>query len=352
MQALRQSLSEQGLEALLVTRAENRFYISGFRGSAGTVIVTLERALLVTDFRYEEQAAQQARGFEVVKHGPRMVDTIAEILASAGVRRLGYEKEGLNCKEYELFRDRLAPVEMVGTEGLIEALRAVKSATEIEAIRRAAGIAAAAYSEVLALIRPGVREADLALEFDYLMRKKGAEGSAFETIVASGPRSSLPHARPGERTLQRGDLVVLDFGARVGGYCSDATRTVVIGRPDERQREIYELVLGAQEAALAALRAGLSGAEVDAVARDIIARAGHGEHFGHGLGHGVGIEVHEGPRLSSAGDQPLVAGNVVTVEPGVYLPGWGGVRIEDLVVVTEAGCEIFSPIVKELVAID
>jgi Xaa-Pro aminopeptidase len=322
--------------------------MSGFTGSAGALIITSSRALLVTDFRYIEQAAAQASEFEVIKQGAVLTDSLRQALEEVGVRRLAFEKEFVSYGDYERYRDKLG-AELVPMDGAVEKLRLVKDSGEIEAIRRAAAIGDKAFRHILDFLRPGLREDEVSLELEFQMRRLGATGLAFDIIVASGPRSSLPHGRASERVIQPGDFVKMDFGCVVDGYCSDMTRTVVMGEPSEKQREIYDIVLEAQVTSLKAIRPGLTGREVDEVARKVIADRGYGDHFGHGLGHGVGRMVHEGPRLSVLGEDPLVPGNVVTIEPGIYLPGWGGVRIEDLVVVTEVGVDVLTGSPKDLI---
>jgi len=351
LEALRRNMAERELEFLLVTGAANRRYLSGFTGSAGVLLVTPDRCWLVTDFRYFEQARQQAPDWELYPQKGRLTEALAQLLREQGIRRLAFEKEHVTYAQYESLAE--LGLELVGQAGLVEKLRMTKDEGELEAIRVAAALADAAFAHVLSVIRPGVKEEEVALELEYHMRRAGASAAAFDIIVASGPRSALPHGRASSRRIEPGDFVTIDLGCVVDGYCSDLTRTVVVGRADERQREVYELVARAQRAGLEALRAGRRGSEVDAEAREVIIRAGHGDHFGHGLGHGVGLEVHEAPRLSpqAAGpDEPLLeAGMVLTVEPGVYIPGWGGVRIEDLVVVRQEGCEILSRADKQLI---
>lgn len=349
--ALRAALSdrEPPVEALVVGSPHNRRYLSGFTGTAGWVIVTPAAALLLVDFRYVDQARQQAPAFEVVEASPDPLQHVGRALARLGAGRVGFESEHVTVGQLDRLREAAPGVDWVPVAGAVERLRTVKDEEELAAIRRAAALADRTFREVLAEVRPGVAERDLAAELEYRMRRAGAEGVAFDTIVASGPRSALPHGRAGERRLQPGDLVTFDFGARVDGYCSDCTRTVVLGRADAEQRRIYALVLEAQEAALAAVRAGVPGRQVDAAARGRIEAAGLGERFGHGTGHGVGLEVHEAPRLNRTSEDVLAAGMVVTVEPGVYISGWGGVRIEDLVVVRGDGAEVLTPFTKELV---
>ncbi len=351
LEALRRRMAETALPALLVTGACNRRYLSGFTGSSGILIVTADHAWLLTDFRYLEQARQEAPGWELVPVKGKLNEAIRSVLESAAVDCLGFEKEHLTFSQFERLQDLEVTLRPVGT--WVESQRMVKDPGEIECIRRAAAISDAAFEHILGFIRPGRSEQEIALELEYYMRRAGARGAAFEFVVASGPRGSLPHGRPSPRSIRSGDMVTMDMGCIVDGYCSDLTRTVVVGRASEEQRAIYRLVLEAQAVGLNAVRAGKKGSAVDAEVRKVIEEAGHGEDFGHGLGHGVGLEVHEEPRLSpgAAGpDEPdLQAGMVVTVEPGVYIPGWGGVRIEDLVVVQADGPIVLSHASKDLI---
>ncbi|MBX6352913.1 MAG: aminopeptidase P family protein [Thermoflavifilum sp.] len=342
---LRERLQRDGLDALLVSGPENRRYVSGFTGTAGSVLVTAaDRQWFITDFRYVDQAKAQCQGFEIVNQGSSYTDALANLLRSAGVKRLGFEQDILTYGEVERLRvlERDADVELVPTSGMVEALRQVKDEEEIRCIERAAEIADAAFKHMLEWLRPGVTEAEVALELETTMRRLGASGAAFTTIIASGVRSSLPHGVASDKVIERGDLVTLDFGAVYEGYCSDLTRTVVVGPPSERQLEIYQIVLEAERAALAAARPGMTGKALDAVARDLIASRGYGEAFGHSLGHGIGLAIHEDPRVSRLGEEVLQPGMVVTIEPGIYLSGWGGVRIEDDIVLTEQGARILT----------
>jgi Xaa-Pro aminopeptidase len=296
--ALRERLSYAGIDGLLITRPENRRYITGFTGSAGVVVVSRDRAFFVTDFRYVEQATYQAPEFRVIEHGLKIVDTLREIVEEAGITRLGFEKDVITYKQHETFSSALAGVELVPCEGLVETLRAVKDDSEIEAIRRAEAIGDAAFSHVLDIIKPGMTEIDVALEIEWFMRKNGAEGIGFEVIVASGERGAMPHGVASSKKLAEGELVVMDFGAVYQGYRGDMTRTVSLGKASPEQRRIYDIVLRAQEAALEAIAPGKTGQEIDGLARKVIEEAGYGDNFGHGLGHGVGLAIHEEPRLS------------------------------------------------------
>ncbi len=346
----RRYLASAGLDALLVMRAENRRYVTGFTGSAGLALVTARDALLAVDFRYYEQAAAEAPACEVLRGGSDPAAALAEAVRSRDLRRIGFESEFVPYAQVERLREKLGPAELVPM-GDVDRLRWVKDAGEIAALERAAGISDAAFARILEVLRPGMTERDAALELEVAMRRGGAERLSFESVLASGPRSALPHGRATARVMEAGDLVTLDFGAVYDGYGSDCTRTVVLGSPDDRQRRLYEVVLEAQRRALDALRPGVPCRDVDAAARSVIASAGFGDAFGHALGHGIGLDVHEGPPLSPRNEAPLEPGMVLTVEPGIYLPGWGGVRIEDDVVVTEDGCRILTRARKDLIAL-
>jgi len=349
---LRARLAELALPGLLVTGRANVRYLSGFAGE-GFLVVTADGQWLVTDGRYEEEAAAAAPSFELVayRREAELKERLRALAREAAVDRLGCEAAHLSLARHRWFAETLEGVELDPREGLVEELRRVKDAEEVARIRRALALAEEACARLLPRIGPGRSERELALELEVTMRELGADGPAFDLIVAAGANASRPHARPGSRRLERGDLVILDFGAVWEGYHSDTTRTLVVGPPAPRQREVYEVVLAAQEAALSAVRPGATGEEVDRAARTVIEEAGYGERFLHGTGHGVGLEIHEAPRLSPGREDRLEAGMVVTVEPGVYLPGWGGVRLEDLVLVTEDGGRSLNGLPKELQAL-
>ncbi|MFD0711037.1 M24 family metallopeptidase [Paenibacillus sp. GCM10027626] len=347
--AIRAQLNELKLDGLLIASAVNRRYVSGFTGSAGIVLLTPTDEWLVTDFRYNVQAAEQAAGFQVVQQQARAIDTVAELVKKAGLKRIGFEQSLVTFSEHALWASVLKDVELAPTSGIVEKRRMYKDEDELEIMRAAARLADEAYEHVLGFIKPGVREGDVALELEMYMRSRGATATSFETIVASGERSALPHGVASERQIGVNEFVTMDFGALFGGYCSDLTRTVVVGRAQERHREIYSIVLEAQQAALDGIKPGMTGREADAIARDIIARYGFGEQFGHSTGHGLGMEVHEMPRLSKLADDVLEPGMTVTVEPGIYIPGFGGVRIEDDIVITATGNTRLTTSAKELV---
>lgn len=350
LERIRAIVSDRNLDALLIQKDQNRAYVTGFFGSAGIAIVSRKEAVLLVDFRYLEQAGREAPEFQVVKADREYIDTLAALVKQREWKRIGFESESVTVKQYQDYTTRLQPAELVPMEGLDRA-RWVKDDEELSRIRKAVEIADAAFAHIRSYLRPGAVERDIALEMEFFMRRHGADKEAFETIVASGPRSSLPHGRAAERVLQAGDLVTLDFGAVYRHYISDCTRTVVIGEVSPKQREVYALVLEAQQTAVRGIHAGMTGKEADALARDVIAGAGYGDAFGHSLGHGVGLMVHEGPTLSPREDAVLGPGMVVTVEPGVYLAGWGGVRIEDLMVIRDHASEVLTRAPKELLVL-
>ncbi len=341
LSAMRANFDAWQVDALLLTSPANRRWASGFSGSAAQVLVTRDRALLATASRYWARAEQAAPAYEIF----RLTDgkeAMANFLAQGGAR-IGIEARHVTLAQ----RDQLGGYEgitWVSLAATVEPLRAVKSEEELAAIRAAARLTDAAVAQVPRLARPGVSERAVAWEIEKFMREAGAEAPAFDIIVASGPNSALPHHHPGDRQLQAGDIVIVDLGAQVDGYKSDLTRTFYLGETaDDAFWSIYNTVSAAHQAAIAGIRQGVTGKTIDALARDLITTAGHGEHFGHGTGHGVGLEIHEEPRFSRlAADTPIPAGAVMTVEPGIYLPGYGGVRIEDLMLVAEDGAQYLS----------
>lgn len=347
--SVRAALVERNLEALLVNKPENVAYLSGFTGSAGWLLITGSRAILITDFRYVEQATAQAPHFEVLKPATTVPALLAQLCEELQVQRLGIEGDHVTVDAHRSYEQALGGSELVPATGLVEAIRMVKDEGELAVMRRAAAIADEAFTYILGRILPGVAEREIALELEFKMKRLGADDLAFDIIVASGVRSSLPHGRASEKLIEAGDLVTMDFGAVYQGYCSDMTRTVMVGEPSDKQREIYEIVLEAQKRGVAACRAGMTAKELDEVCRGYIREKGYAEQFGHGTGHGVGRYIHEGPSVSVRGEKDMLQpGMIVTIEPGIYLPGWGGVRIEDMVLVTEQGCESFSHSPKEL----
>src|SRR2546426_11127957 len=343
---LRTLLAEHHLDAILLHNRENRTYLTGFTGSAGVAVVTTRESLLLVDFRYVEQAAAEAPGWEIVKVPRQAVEIVTEIVRGRELRRVGFESDGLTYKQYDELATALQPTELVPAAG-VDRLRWVKDGDELARIRKAVAIADAGFAHVQGYLRPGIREREVALELEFYMRRHGADKEAFDTIVASGVRSSLPHGRATEKVLAPGEFVTLDFGAVVRGYHSDCTRTVVLGDPSPRHREIYDLVLAAQRAALAGIRPGVSAKDADAMARRGITEAGHGDHFGAGLGHGGGLAIHEGPTLSPRGEATPEGGVVVTGGPGEYLAGGGGGGLGEPGVVTADGGGGLTPAAKD-----
>jgi Xaa-Pro aminopeptidase len=346
-------LSEAGVDALLVTNLVNVRFLTGYTGSNGLALIGARVCAFVTDFRYVEQAAEQVfAGFDQRRGERDLLEAVEELLPDGPVR-LGFEEAQMSVRAHRRLRELLPErVELVGVIGVVERLRAVKDPAEVESMRRAAALADDALGWLLEQGLIGRSERELALALEHRIRSLGAEDPSFPAIVAGGAHGALPHASPRNVEISSGELVVIDWGARVDGYNSDCTRTVAAGAPDEEAASVYSVVLEAQLAGVKAVRPGAGGGEVDRAARDVIEAAGYGSQFGHGLGHGVGLEVHENPRLSQRSDDVLGAGNAVTVEPGIYLPGRFGVRVEDLVVVTDDGCEILSSIGKELTVVD
>lgn len=344
-----ETLGERELDALLVTGLVNVRWLTGFTGSSGLAVLGHDVCRFVTDFRYLTQASAEVP--DAFTH-EIATDLLEQGAGGLPAGRVGFDADDLSVRQFERLQELVGEgVELVSAGGLLEELRLVKDEAEIAAVRAAALLADEALTEVLSRGIVGRTERDVALELEFAMRRRGASGAAFPSIVASGPHGALPHADPRDVAIPEGTLVTIDWGCMLDGYASDCTRTYATGELDPRDEAVYATVLQAQEAALAAVRPGPLGREVDAVARDIITAAGHGEHFGHGLGHGVGLEVHEGPRLSVKGETALAPGQIVTVEPGIYLPGQVGVRIEDLVVVTPDGHDVLSTLPKTLTTV-
>jgi Xaa-Pro aminopeptidase len=348
---LRSQLEQRRLSFLAVTRPADIFYLTGFRGDAGLAVFGPDGARLWVDPRYTLQAQSDARGVRVIEGKKSLLALAGKWLARRG-GRVGYDATHLTCAQFETFREAgksngRRPLRWEAVASPVAELRAVKDPDEIDRIRRACHLTASVLDEVLRTVRPGVREADLAAELEYRMRKSGAEGPAFETIVASGPQAAWPHARASNKVLAPGELVIFDLGAILGGYAADMTRTVYLGRPTRRVRRMYEAVLEAQREAVETARVGVQAGAVDAAARRVLKRRALDSYFTHSTGHGVGIEVHEPPRLARGQKARLQAGSVVTVEPGVYLEGFGGIRIEDTVLVRTNGPEILTPAAKD-----
>jgi Xaa-Pro aminopeptidase len=345
---LRHRLADSGRQAFISLAPPVNQYLCGFRGTTSAIVLTANEAQFLCDFRYIEQAGEQVSGMAIEEMKGSLPMRVGERLTALGVHSAAFDPAYMTVAELQAlqsgFSGELRPVADV-----VSPLRSVKDPGEIEKVRAAQQFAEGVLSDLLEELTPGLAERELAARFEYEFKRRGASGASFDTIVLFGARSSLPHGQPSGAVLAVGDTVLLDFGCRLDGYCSDLTRTYAFGRmPGSWFEEVYGLTLAAQRKALEAVRPGLRGREIDAVARTVIESGGHGRRFGHGLGHGVGIEIHEPPRLNSESETVLEPGMIVTIEPGIYLPGLGGVRIEDLVVVTETGCENLTSAPKEL----
>ncbi len=341
-------LAEEELDGILVLSPANRRYLSGFTGTAGCLLITNAVYLILADSRYTEQAKKQCSRFKVIQIQENIWDSLNGVLKDYKVKNVGFEDGFVTCRQYGRMTEKLDGAYLVPLGDRLDKIRMVKDREEIENIRTAARICERALLHVKPLVKPGTVEKDISLELEFYIRRAGCSGPAFEFIVASGPRSALPHGTAGSRRIRDGDLVVIDLGGKYNGYCSDMTRTFVVGRPNPKQKEIYDTVLIAQTLALNGIKAGMTASGADGIAREIIERAGYGEYFGHGLGHGVGLQIHEAPTLNQRCDTVLEPGMVVTVEPGIYVPDFGGVRIEDLVMVAEDGIENLNSADKEL----
>lgn len=348
IQKLRATFEKLGIDGFLVTSSYNRRYLSNFTGSAGVVLISNDKALFITDFRYTEQAGKQCQGYEVVQHTGSIPEKLASLVQQLGIKKLGFEQDHVTYSSYQTF-DKAIDAELVPISGEIEKLRLIKDESEIKILKGAANIADAAFTHILNFIQPGKTEIEVANELEFFMRKEGATSSSFDMIVASGHRGALPHGVASDKVIEKGELVTLDFGAYYNGYVSDITRTVAVGQPDAKMQEIYHIVLEAQLRGMKGIKPGITGKEADALTRDYITEKGYGDNFGHSTGHGIGLEVHEGPGLSSKSDIVLEPGMVVTCEPGIYLPGLGGVRIEDDTIITKDGNENLNSSKKELI---
>ena len=344
--AIREVIADAGLDGILISNGENRRYLSGFIGSAGLLLITGSETRLITDFRYTEQAGIQAPGFKVVRQMGRLTEWFPPVLDELGIRKLGFESDDVTVATLKTFEEAVAgagsAIEFVPTTGHTVKLRAIKDADELAALQRAIDVGDAAFEETLRKLRLGMTESEAAWEFEKSIRERGAESLSFDTIVASGPNAARPHHQTGERELREGETIVFDCGAKFEGYCSDLTRTVVLGEPDAEVIRVYNIVLEAQELAIRDVRAGMTGEEADGLSRRVISDAGHADDFGHSLGHGLGLEVHEEPHVGPRADNVLEVGMPFTVEPGIYIPGWGGVRIEDVVVLEPEGARVLS----------
>jgi len=346
IQKLRQRLTEKKIDAIFISQPENRYYLSGFDGSSGFLLITSQKAILATDFRYLEQAEEQAPAYDTLRVTDNMEDWFPKLLSGLKVKRLGFEVRHITFGMYRQLSDILnkaqSRLKLVPVDGLVESLRAIKEPEEIELINKAVEMTDEAFEYIEDMIHTGISEKEVAWEIEKFLREKGSEAIPFDIIVASGPNSARPHARPSPRAIHSGEPVVIDVGARFGGYSSDLSRTICLGNRDDTFNKVYDTVLNAQLAALTMIKPGMTGGEIDNLARAVIEQAGYGDAFGHGLGHGIGLAPHEQPHLGPNSSDQIVDGMVFTVEPGIYLTGWGGVRIEDVAVMENDKVRIIS----------
>jgi Xaa-Pro aminopeptidase len=349
LDTIREKLRNNKLNGILVTNRANVLYLSGFSGSDGVLLLTDKRNYLITDFRYVEQASKEAPHFSVVEHKVALIKAVASKVRRLKIKRLGIEPKSINLEQFSGLKERAGGVRLIPTENFVEELREVKDVDEIKNITNAIKVAEVAFGTVLELIRPNMSEKALADLLDFRMRKGGAQKSAFETIVAAGSKSSLPHAKPGHEKVMHRDKILFDWGAQSGFYNSDLTRMVFMAKIAQQAKKVFQIVLDAQRFAIEKIKAGVIAREVDRAARSYIEKRGFGKEFGHGLGHGVGLEVHESPAINRRSKKPLKAGMVITIEPGIYLPQCGGVRIEDMVLVTKDGCRVLSHLPKQII---
>ncbi|MGE7696158.1 M24 family metallopeptidase [Lysinibacillus sp. NPDC094177] len=349
LEQLRVALRAQQSDVLIITSNQNRRYLTGFTGSAGTVVITPTKALLLVDFRYTQQATNQSKEFDVREiDRSRLYETIQEILDTESIQTVGFEQQHVTYEVYQLMSSKLTAT-LMPLSNIVENLRMIKTPEEIELIKKAAWISDEAFKYILTFIKPGVSEIDIANELEFHMRKNGATGAAFDIIIASGHRSALPHGVASDKIIENGDMLTLDFGAYYQGYRSDMTRTIAVGEPPKKLKEIYQIVYDSLQKALSNMKAGITGKEADSYSRDFIKAKGYGKNYGHGSGHGLGLDIHENIFMSTVCEDILEENMVLTVEPGIYIPEFGGVRIEDDVIVTKNGVEVITHSPKELI---
>ena len=347
LKKVREKFNELGIDGLLITNSKNRRYMTGFTGTAGIVLLSFTKAVFITDFRYVEQAKNQVQNYDIVQHKGPIHEEVSKLVKDLGIKHLGFEQDEMTFGTFKIYENAVS-AKMVPISGVIEKLRLIKTNEELQILKEAASIADQAFEHIIKVIKPGVNELEVSNELEFFMRKKGATSSSFDTIVASGFRSALPHGVASDKVIKAGELVTLDFGAYYKGYCSDITRTVGVGDISDELKNIYDIVLQAQLLGMNGIKAGMTGKQADALTRDYISAKGYGDYFGHSTGHGIGLDIHEGPALSIKSDTILEPGMVVTVEPGIYLEGVGGVRIEDDIVITPDGNVALTHSQKEL----
>jgi Xaa-Pro aminopeptidase len=339
---IRQKIADSGLDALFVSQAENRRYLSGFTGSSGYLFITQSDAILATDFRYTEQAENQAPAFKIFQTQGAISKWFNELISSFTAKKIGFEANDISFAIYRSVTTNILGKELIPTEGLVESLRAVKDADELALMLKAIAVCDAAFEKVASEMQTGITEAEMAWEMEKAMRENGSGVLPFNIIVASGPNAAQPHHQPTDRPIAAGEPVIIDMGASISGYTSDLSRTICLEKRDEKFGKIYDLVLGAQLTAIATIASGMTGDTADSLARIVIEQGGYGDNFGHGLGHGVGLATHEAPRVGKESKDILTDGMVFTVEPGIYISGWGGVRIEDIIVLKDGRAKVLS----------
>jgi Xaa-Pro aminopeptidase len=349
LEKLKNMVKDSNVDALLIEDRINRFYISNFIGTAGIVIVTSKEIYLITDFRYTEKAKNEAKFAKVIEYKKNVYETLESLFNDLNIKTIGIDATKITLSSYNQYSEKLHDIKFIDKSDILSEMRKIKDKDEIENIKKAQEITDKAYCYILNFIKPGISESDIEIELDYFIKRNRASSFSFDIIVASGKRSSLPHGTATNKKIENGDLLTLDFGCIYNEYCSDMTRTIGIGSLDKKSIEIYNIVLNAQCSAIKNIKSGISCKNADEVARRYIEKKGYGKNFGHGLGHGVGLEIHEKPTLSSKSDEVLKEGMIVTIEPGIYIEGFGGVRIEDMGVITREGIDIFTKSNKELI---
>ncbi|MBP0725767.1 aminopeptidase P family protein [Bacillus sp. RG28] len=347
IEKIQKQLTKNNVDAILITKNENRRYTTGFTGSAGMVLISQKGVTFITDFRYGEQAQAEVKNAKIVIHDGNIEKEVASEIERHGIQNLAVEANAMTLNTFSALKE-YTNAQLVPLENIVEKVREIKDQSELETMRTAARIADTAFDNILNVIKPGITEREVRNELEVYMRKQGASSSSFNIIVASGQRAALPHGVASEKVIEHGDMVTLDFGAMYNGYCSDITRTIAVGNCSDEFHDIYHIVLEALKRGTEGIRAGENAKKIDDLTRDYITEKGYGDRFGHSTGHGLGLEVHEPLRLSDKSKEVLQAGMVVTVEPGIYIPGWGGCRIEDDIVVTENGYEIITHSPKKL----
>jgi Xaa-Pro aminopeptidase len=352
LQKLQASIDKKGIDALLISQPENLFYLSGFTGSSGWLLISEQNAILATDFRYVEQAKGESSDFEIIQTKRELRDWLPDLVSDLGWHKLGFEANFISYEGYhklsEAIKSSQVTLDFVPTIGIVDQLRSIKEPEELQFITKAVALTDAVFEQAKVIIHPGITEKETAWEIEKFFRQEGSEGMPFEIIVASGSNSALPHARPTEKIICSGEPVLIDMGAKINGYCSDFSRTLVLGKADKSLHEIYNIVLKAQTTAIERVESGMDASQADRLARSVVEQAGYGDAFGHGLGHGVGLAVHEFPSLGPNSSDLLADGMVFTIEPGIYLAGRGGVRIEDMVVLENGKARVLSKSKRDL----